>query len=94
LPEDLRNSFYFFGLILASVHSLKLIFGFGCALKFCWGFFFKQRLLWLMLICAFLKEMYILVPSSETMLNIYRFFLVAAHGYGTEAGRDFEAKVC
>jgi hypothetical protein len=46
-----------------------------------------------MLIRAFPKEMYILVPRGETMLNISGFFLAVAHGYGTKCGRDFEAKV-
>jgi hypothetical protein len=50
--------------------------------------------MWLMLICAFPMEMYILVPQGETMLNISGFFLATAHGYGNEGGKDFEAKVC
>jgi hypothetical protein len=46
-----------------------------------------------MLICAFPKEMYILVPRGKIMLNIFGFFLAAAHGYDTKGGRNFEAKV-
>jgi hypothetical protein len=46
-----------------------------------------------MLDCTFPKEIYILMPWGEIILNISSFFLAAEHGYGIKGGRNFEAKV-
>jgi hypothetical protein len=46
------------------------------------------------LIRVFSQEMHVLVPQSETALNISGFLLIAKYGYYTEYGWDFKTKVC
>jgi hypothetical protein len=72
-------------------HSGEITLGFDCFLKLCWYFLFGQRLLWL--ICVLSQEMHVLVPWSETTLNISYFLLTIKYGYYTEGGWDFKAKV-
>jgi hypothetical protein len=49
-------------------------------------------LLWL--VCVFSQEMHILMPGSETALDISRFLLAASYGYYTEGSWDFKAEEC
>jgi hypothetical protein len=45
------------------------------------------------MICIFSQEMHVLVPWSETALDISGFLLIAEYGYYAEGGWDFKAKV-